>query len=76
ESENVEDFAQAIIELLTNNELRERLVANAQRYVVNNRWADKKQRYLDLVDRLISEVKGSRSNQAQKAHLRYFAAKM
>ena len=53
ESENVESFAEGIIEVLTDEDLRQRLVRNAFAYVARNHWGNKKQEYLDLVDGLI-----------------------
>ena len=52
ESENVDDLAAAILLLYYDPELREQLVANASAYVVNNRWQEKKNVYLQLVDNL------------------------
>ena len=53
ESENVDSFAAGMIEVLTDESLRQRLVRNAFAYVASNHWGRKKQEYLDLVDRLI-----------------------
>jgi glycosyltransferase involved in cell wall biosynthesis len=64
ESENVEDFASGMVDLLTNDALCRQLISNAQKYVAANHWGIRKQDYLELVDRLISGVKesdGSRS---------------
>ena len=52
ESENVESFAAGIIEVLTDEGLRQRLVRNASAYVARNHWGRRKQEYLDLVDGL------------------------
>ncbi len=56
ESGNVGSFAAGIIEVLTDENLRERLVQNAFAYVARNHWESRKQEYLDLVDGLISGV--------------------
>ena len=53
ESESVESFAAGIIEVLTDENLRQQLVRNASAYVARNHWGCKKQEYLDLVDRLM-----------------------
>jgi len=56
ESGNPASFAAGILEVLTNESLRERLVRNALDYVARNNWGSRKQDYLDLVDRLIDGV--------------------
>jgi glycosyltransferase involved in cell wall biosynthesis len=52
ESENVEDLARCMLLLIRDQQLRERLVANAMEYAKENNWAVKKQQYLALVDAL------------------------
>ena len=59
ESENVESFAAGMIEVLTDESLRQRLIRNASEYVASNHWGRKKQEYLDLVDRLIDGTNAS-----------------
>lgn len=53
ESENVEDLANAMLEVASNPGLRKRLAANGYRYVAENGWGKKKTEYLALVDGLI-----------------------
>ena len=52
ESENVASFAAAIVEVLTDERLRERLIRSASEYVARNHWGSKKQDYLDLIEGL------------------------
>ena len=59
ESESVESFAAGIIEVLTDEDLRQRLVRNASAYVSRNNWGCKKQEYLDLVDGLMDGTNAS-----------------
>ena len=59
ESGDVEAFAEAIIELLTNETLRKQMVKSADTYVARNHWGNKKQEYLDLVDGLIGGIDAS-----------------
>ena len=59
ESENVESFASGIIEVLTDEGLRQRLVRNASAYVARNHWGRRKQEYLDLVDGLTDGTNAS-----------------
>lgn len=47
------ELAQYILELYRNPELRERLVANAQRHVDTHNWGVRKNEYLALVDWLV-----------------------
>jgi glycosyltransferase involved in cell wall biosynthesis len=56
ESGNPESFAAGIIDVLTNESLRQRLVRNALDYVARNHWGSRRQDYLDLVDRLIGGI--------------------
>jgi glycosyltransferase involved in cell wall biosynthesis/peptidoglycan/xylan/chitin deacetylase (PgdA/CDA1 family) len=50
-----EAMAAAIVEVLENGALRERLVKAGREYVERNSWKLKKGEYLDLVDRLTTE---------------------
>lgn len=52
EGGNIDNLAQALLELVQNPERRERLVRNASRFVETNDWATNQHIYLDLVDRL------------------------
>jgi glycosyltransferase involved in cell wall biosynthesis len=54
ESGNEDDLAKAMLDLMKNRELRERLVRNANEYVARNNWDTRKQKYLSLVDSLVS----------------------
>jgi glycosyltransferase involved in cell wall biosynthesis len=51
-----DSFADGIIEVLTNETVRERLVRNAMTYVAQNHWGTRKQDYFDLVDTLVGGV--------------------
>lgn len=50
-----EAMAAAIVEVLENRELRERLVKAGREYVERNSWKLKKGEYIELVDRLTTE---------------------
>lgn len=63
ESGNIDEFAQAIIEIFSDEELRARITENATAYVAANDWSSKKQEYLNIVDRLIAGSNSSISNQ-------------
>jgi glycosyltransferase involved in cell wall biosynthesis len=54
ESENVEDLAKAMLEVVSDEALTKRLVSNGYRYVAENGWGKKKIEYLALVDGLIA----------------------
>ena len=54
ESGNVDAFAQAMIEILTDQNIRDGLVQNAREYVHSNHWGRKRHEYLNLVDCLIT----------------------
>jgi glycosyltransferase involved in cell wall biosynthesis len=56
ESGDADSFAEGIIEVLTDESLRQRLVRNASTYVACNHWGSRKQDYLDLVDSLVGGV--------------------
>jgi glycosyltransferase involved in cell wall biosynthesis len=49
------EMAQAMFEVASNQTLRESLIANGFEYVRRHGWGQKKQEYLDLVDRLSTE---------------------
>ena len=53
ESENVEDLANAMLEVAANPGLRKRLAASGYRYIAENGWGKKKTQYLALMDGLI-----------------------
>jgi glycosyltransferase involved in cell wall biosynthesis len=48
-------MAEAMLEVVNNNELRQTLVARGYRYVERHGWDQKKQEYLDLIDTLATE---------------------
>lgn len=52
ESGNPQALAAAIVEVLQNSELRQRLIANASAYAAQNSWEVRKTDYLRLVDSL------------------------
>ncbi|MCC6235366.1 MAG: glycosyltransferase, partial [Verrucomicrobiales bacterium] len=52
-SDNPEDMARALSQVITQPELRETLVRKGRDYVGVNNWGTKSLEYLDLVDRLI-----------------------
>jgi len=54
ESGNADAFAEAMIEVLTDQNIRDGLVHNAREYVQRNHWGRKRNDYLNLVDRLIA----------------------
>lgn len=54
ESGNVEALAEAMHEVLTNVELRRRLVAAASAYAATHSWKNRKHDYLQLVDAVIA----------------------
>jgi glycosyltransferase involved in cell wall biosynthesis len=62
-SENVDDLAKCMLLLIRDQQLRERLVAQASKYVRENNWAVKKHVYLDLVDSLTGP--GTRNEEAR-----------
>jgi glycosyltransferase involved in cell wall biosynthesis len=53
ESGNPDALAEAIIEVLENDELRRRMIANALEYASQNSWQRRQAAYLELVDALI-----------------------
>ncbi len=58
ESGNEAQLADAMIELLTNPELRARQIANALEYARQNSWDTRKSDYLRLVDGLVEKSQG------------------
>jgi glycosyltransferase involved in cell wall biosynthesis len=52
EPENEKDLAEAMLLLINNKEMRNKLVQNALRFIKKNNWDVKKNIYLDLVDSL------------------------
>jgi len=52
ESGNADALAEGILEVLRNQSLRERLVANAFQYVARNGWESRRHDYLQLLDSL------------------------
>jgi glycosyltransferase involved in cell wall biosynthesis len=52
ESGNSKALASAIVEVLQNKELRQRMIDNASRYAAQNSWEVRKKDYLKLVDSL------------------------
>jgi len=55
ESGNPDALAEAIVEVLQNDELRRRMVANALEYASQNNWQRRQATYLELVDALIEK---------------------
>jgi glycosyltransferase involved in cell wall biosynthesis len=53
ESGNPDALAEAIVEVLQNDELRRRMIANALEYADQNSWRRRQGDYLELVDSLI-----------------------
>jgi glycosyltransferase involved in cell wall biosynthesis len=53
ESGNVEALAEAMLEMLRDSELRQRIIANASKYAAENSWESRKTDYLNLVDSLL-----------------------
>lgn len=56
ESGSVQAFAEAMVEVLTDQDFRLRLVDHACEYVARNHWGSRRQDYLKLVDGLIGGV--------------------
>jgi len=54
-SGNSAAMAQAMLEVINNQALRERLIAHGLEYAERNGWMEKRQEYLDLVDSLSTE---------------------
>ena len=53
DSGDVDAFAEGIIRVLSDDPLREKLIANGLKYVDQNNWNTKKREYLELVDGLV-----------------------
>ncbi|MGB7769553.1 MAG: glycosyltransferase family 4 protein [Verrucomicrobiia bacterium] len=53
DSGNKDDLAMAMLDVIKNRGLREKLVRNAGEYVAQNNWGTQKHRYLGLVDSLV-----------------------
>jgi glycosyltransferase involved in cell wall biosynthesis len=53
ESGNSDALAEAIIEVLSNDDIRQRMIANALEYASQNNWQRRQAAYLELVDALI-----------------------
>ena len=56
ESGDCQSLADAILEVATNQEVRQSLVRNALQYVERNSWLSKRAEYFALVDTLSSEI--------------------
>ena len=54
ESGNVEELADALIEVLNNDQKRAGMIANASVYAAANAWSSRQEAYLRIVDGLIS----------------------
>jgi glycosyltransferase involved in cell wall biosynthesis len=59
ESDNSEDLASKIQELVNNVKIRKALCAEALRYIEQNNWDVKKNEYLDLVNALVAQPTGT-----------------
>jgi glycosyltransferase involved in cell wall biosynthesis len=57
-AEDENDLARCMLLLIGDKEERERLVANASKFIENYTWDKKKDDYLNLVDRLTNSVNG------------------
>ena len=53
ESGNSDALAEAIVEVLSNDDIRQRMIANALEYASQNNWQRRQAAYLELVDALI-----------------------
>lgn len=62
ESGNDKELAQAMYEVLTDSQLRESMVRNANEYVARHCWGQHKSRYLQLVDTLIARQSDSKES--------------
>jgi len=54
ESDNAEDLAAKILDLMRNSTKRDVLRTNARRFIEQNNWDVKKSEYLDLVDHVVA----------------------
>ena len=59
EPENIKDLSEAMLELINNKELRDKLSQKALKFVERNNWEVKKHIYLDLVDSLVKSSSDS-----------------
>lgn len=57
ESENADDLAGKILELVNDESKRKRICDNSQRFVIENNWDKKKENYFRLVDYLVKKKK-------------------
>jgi len=62
ESGNSEELAKAMHEVLTDFQLRESMIRNAEEYVERHSWARNKSEYLELVDTLTARRSDSRKS--------------
>ena len=62
ESGNDEELARAMYEVLTNSQLRELMIRNANEYVARQSWGRHKSGYLQLVDALIARQSDSKQS--------------
>ena len=67
ESGNVEALASAIVEILSDEEKRKRLIENALEYSRRNSWEIRKHDYFAIVDQLVSGVTVPASEMAEEA---------
>ncbi len=56
EPENVQELAEAMLAMIRDKALRDRLVANGLEFAKRNSWGQKKKIYLDLVDSLCEKA--------------------
>jgi glycosyltransferase involved in cell wall biosynthesis len=59
--DNVEDLADAMLTMIRDKSLRNRLAKNGLEFVNKNTWDGKKHIYLDLVDELVDKGRGQKS---------------
>jgi glycosyltransferase involved in cell wall biosynthesis len=58
EPENVEDLADAMLTMIRDKSLRDRLSKNGLEFIKKNNWGDKKEEYLKLVNGLCQKAGG------------------
>lgn len=56
EPENVADLADAMLAMVRNSSLRQRLVANAKPFINKQSWSKKQNLYIDMVDALTGRI--------------------
>jgi glycosyltransferase involved in cell wall biosynthesis len=61
-SGDIEALADGMLDVLRNPQLRDRLVTNALEYSDRNSWKSRKNDYLAIVDRLVSDADVARAN--------------